>query len=453
MSENSFTVSGLNRYVRHLLDQDPYLQRIWVQGEVSNLRLQPKSGILYFTLKDEAAALSCVMYSSYAARSEYIPADADKVLCFGSVSLYEAGGIYQLKVFSIRPDGEGDLAAQLEKLRRRLQEEGYFSDAHKKRIPSYPQDIAVICGEGTAAWQDVQRTVHRRWPLARIHPFFSLVQGKEAGRDIVRQIQRADQAACDVLIIARGGGSLEDLWCFNEEEVVKAIYGCRTPVITGIGHESDTTLSDYAADYRSSTPTAAAEKATPDGKDVRTLLGSYRQRLRRLADSALSEQGQRLDSQMQRFLRYGERMKQKASDLSREEESLRHLALRRAEAEQKALEARKALLVQQARGASRQGRAELRHLADSLVSTAENLGQAAWQRQKRTAGLLQAYNPLRVLQRGYSVTCDQKGRIIRHAGDVQEREQIQVRLQDGRIQGIVTGKEVESHGGREEDDL
>jgi exodeoxyribonuclease VII large subunit len=258
-----WTVSTLTRYLRQLLESDAGLQDVWVQGEISNLS-RPASGHIYFTLKDSGASLRCVMWRSEAARMRLVLQDGLAVEAHGSISLYEAGGQYQLYADTIRPLGEGALYQEFLRLRALLEAEGLFDAARKRRIPDSPRRIGIVTSPTGAALRDILNTLRRRFPLAQVILAPTPVQGDEAPQAIVSAIRNLNRiGAPEVIVLARGGGSIEDLWAFNDERVVRAVVESAVPVITGVGHETDFTLVDFAADMRAPTPTAAAELATP----------------------------------------------------------------------------------------------------------------------------------------------------------------------------------------------
>jgi exodeoxyribonuclease VII large subunit len=263
-----WTVSEVTSYIRELFDLDDGLQDVWVEGEVSNLT-QARSGHLYFTLKDAEAQLKCVMWRWEAAALPFLPQHGDAVRAHGRVSVYEAGGVYQLYADWLRPVGRGDLHRQFEELKARLEAEGLFEPERKKPIPPFPRRIGVVTSADAAAWRDVQNVLSRRFPLVEVLLAPTLVQGVEAPSQIVRALAELDgRDDVDLIILTRGGGSLEDLWAFNDERVARAVAGCRHPVISGVGHETDFTIADFAADLRAPTPSAAAELATPDVQEL-----------------------------------------------------------------------------------------------------------------------------------------------------------------------------------------
>jgi exodeoxyribonuclease VII large subunit len=264
----SVSVSELTEYLRQVLDLDDQLRDLWVEGEVSNMS-QASSGHWYFTIKDDKAQIKCAMWRSQAQRQTFVPQNGDSVLVHGYVSVYPAQGIYQLYADRVRALGTGDLFAQFEQLKQKLEAEGLFGSERKQGLPRFPRQIGVVTSEGAAAFQDVQNVLKRRYPLAEIILSPCLVQGAEAPAQIVRAIEKLNRyTQVDVILVCRGGGSMEDLWAFNDEGVARAIAASAIPVISGVGHETDFTIADFVADVRAPTPSAAAELLTPDIADL-----------------------------------------------------------------------------------------------------------------------------------------------------------------------------------------
>ena len=262
MERKYLTVTALNRYLKAKIDADSQLQKIYIMGEISNFK-HHSSGHLYFTLKDENSRVNAVMFSSKARKLPFEPANGMKVFIQASVSIYDVAGTYQLYVDKMEQDGLGNLFLRYEQLKKQLAGEGLFSPENKKQIPKFPSRIAVLSGYPSAALADVVRTIKLRFPVVRIVAFPIPVQGKDAYIKICRMLKYVDSLNFNTIIIARGGGSLEELWNFNEELLARAIFECKTPIISGVGHEVDFTICDFVADYRAATPTAAAIKATP----------------------------------------------------------------------------------------------------------------------------------------------------------------------------------------------
>ncbi|PKM70181.1 MAG: exodeoxyribonuclease VII large subunit [Firmicutes bacterium HGW-Firmicutes-19] len=268
MSQSIWTVTALIRFVKKHLETESTIQSVAVQGEISNFTAH-RSGHWYFTLKDNQSRCSCVMFATQASKVSLLPKDGDQVIVVGSISVFEASGQMQLYITRLIPQGLGALYAKLEALKKKLSQAGLFDDSRKKPIPAYPESIGVITSKNTAAYQDVMSTLKRRWPMADVVCYHSAVQGEGSIEQLVDALDLADRKDHDVILLVRGGGSIEDLWSFKEESVVMAVALCKTPVISGVGHQSDVTLVDFVADVRAPTPTGAAEMATPDQNDVR----------------------------------------------------------------------------------------------------------------------------------------------------------------------------------------
>ncbi len=285
---DAYSISQLTTYIREMFEVNEHLQDIWVQGEVSNMR-RASSGHWYFTLKDGGAQLKCVMWRSSAERQRFVPDDGDAIMTHGYVGVYDSQGVYQLYADSVRAVGAGDLYLQFEQLKAKLEAEGLFDPARKRPIPAFPRRIGIVTSPEAAAFQDMQNVLRRRFPLAEIILSPTLVQGAEAPPRIVAAIERLNtQTQVDVILVCRGGGSIEDLWAFNDEAVARAIAASRVPIITGVGHETDFTISDFVSDLRAPTPSVAAELATPDSAELRLNLRDLRDSLNGLLDDKLA---------------------------------------------------------------------------------------------------------------------------------------------------------------------
>ena len=382
------SVTELTRYMRALMDSDEILRDIWVSGEISNLS-QPSSGHIYFSLKDQTATLRCVIWRTTAMRMLVNLRNGQAVEAHGAISLYERDGTYQLYVDSLRLAGEGWLYQEFLRLKARLEAEGLFDEARKRAIPAIPQRIGIVTSATGAALQDILNTLTNRYPLAEVILSPAPVQGDDAPPRLVKALQRLEAARPDVIIMARGGGSLEDLWAFNDERLVRAIVASIIPVITGIGHETDFTLADFAADLRAPTPTGAAVLATPDAAEMRAALGSLLLHLDS-AIAALIVASKRDTADI--LLRLGRLSPQrKVQDDRQRLDELLERAVRSLSAHQR-----------------------LRHAqVDGLSSR------------------LQALSPLAVLQRGYAVLRGPGGRILQSVSQVKPGDIVEVRIQDG----------------------
>ncbi len=387
----SLTVSELTRYLRQLLESDDVLRTVWVQGEISNLS-RPASGHIYFTLKDEGAALRCVIWRATAQALRVPLQNGLAVEAHGAISVYERDGQYQLYVQALRPAGAGFLYQEFLRLKARLEAEGLFDEGRKRPIPARPGAIGIVTSPTGAALQDMLNTLRRRYPLAEVWVAPAAVQGAEAPGELVRALRALNRLAqVDVILIGRGGGSLEDLWAFNDETVVRAVADSPQPVISGVGHETDFTLVDFAADVRAPTPTGAAVLATPDVADLRLALVETRQRLESISAATLLDERSRLADAIHRLQR--------------------NSPLRRIQNDRQRLD--------QLTGRSWRAAAHLLQLRRTALHGAANH--------------LQALNPLAVLQRGFAVVTRPDGSLIGRAAGVQPGEGVHIRLVDGQI--------------------
>lgn len=295
MNEKYITVSQLNRYLKFKFDGDPNLNNVFLKGEISNFKAHTR-GHFYFTIKDEGSRINAVMFASNASKLKFDLEDGMKVLVRGRISVYEATGGYQIYVEELAIDGLGNLYLEYEKLKKKLASEGLFDSAKKKKIPKFPNRIGIITAPTGAAIRDILSTIKRRWPICETILLPSLVQGKEAAPDIVRQIKNAENYDLDLLIVGRGGGSIEDMWCFNDEEVARAIFNCSIPTISAVGHEIDFTIADFVADLRAPTPTGAAEMGVPNQNDFIEFLNQVKMRVYQSGIKIINDRNKKLDS-------------------------------------------------------------------------------------------------------------------------------------------------------------
>ena len=301
MEQEYIKISELNNYIKSLLDKDHFLNKIYLKGEISNFKNHTR-GHLYFTLKDDESRISAIMFQNNATKLNFTPEDGMNVLVSGRISAYPAQGTYQIYVDKMEPDGLGALYIEYEKLKKKLASLGLFAKEKKKPIPIFPEKIGVITAPTGAAVRDIMSTIKRRYPMTEAILFPCLVQGKDAAPDIVKQIKRADEYGVDTIIVGRGGGSIEDLWAFNEEAVAYAIYECNTPIISAVGHEIDWTIADFVADLRAPTPTGAAEMAVPTVLDIKTLIDNYKIRLNKNIKNMVNTKFIKLRSLRQSFI-------------------------------------------------------------------------------------------------------------------------------------------------------
>lgn len=288
------SVSALTKYIKYKFDQDPHLQSVLIKGELSNFK-KHSSGHLYFNVKDKESVISGMMFKGNASKLGFEPKEGDEVLIEARVSVYERRGNYQIYVNKMQLDGIGNLYQKLELLKKKLKKEGYFDQSNKKLIPKYPKKIAVLTASTGAAIRDIHSTINNRYPLVEQIQISTLVQGTQARQDIIEKIQYADSLDVDTIIVGRGGGSIEDLWNFNEEDVVKTIFNCQTPIISAVGHETDFTLSDFVADVRAATPTQAAVIATPDQYELLQQIKQYEYTLSRYIKQYIEHQKKQLN--------------------------------------------------------------------------------------------------------------------------------------------------------------
>jgi exodeoxyribonuclease VII large subunit len=432
-----YAVSELADILRGLLEDA--LPAVWVQGEISNFR--NPSGHWYFTLKDAGAQIRCAMFKGKNFSVRPTPRDGDAVLLRGQLSFYTARGDLQLVVEHLEPAGEGALLRAFEQLKARLAAEGLFDERARRPLPSPPRAIGIITSAGAAALQDILSTLSRRFPLAPVFLYPVPVQGETAPPAIVEALaELPHRAPVDVVILARGGGSLEDLWCFNDERVARAIRACLVPVVTGIGHEIDFTIADFAADLRAPTPTAAAERVAPDLADWQTALGD-RQRL--LADRLSARLRERADA-LQRlaarvaWLHPGRKLEQRAQRLDELQQRLRQAgmaALRSQRARRDGLAARLRVLAPAAGLAQRRYRLQLAHA--SIVASVNEQLRARHEALAREQVLLSGLSPRSVLKRGYAIARRRNGETLREAGQVSIGEEIEVLLEQGSLEATV----------------
>ena len=401
MEENIWTVSGLNQHIRELLDCDALLQNVCVQGELSNYKIYP-SGHHYFTLKDAESSIRCVMFKGSAMHLRFRPESGMGVTAFGRVSVFPRDGAYQLYVTDLAPQGMGDLAVAFEQLKAKLAEEGLFDPGHKKPIPRFPERIAVITSGAGAAVRDIIRVAGARWPMAKIIVMPVRVQGVEAPPEIVGALNYANKwQVADLIITGRGGGSIEDLWAFNDERVARAIYASEIPVISAVGHEPDVTIADFVADLRAATPSNGAELATPDQSELRDALQSMSVRASQAVRKRLEVSRRRVEE----------------------------LASRR--------------VLQSPMGYIDQKRMEVDLQRTRLLNAQERRTADAKQKFIRLAAALDALSPLKVLTRGYAIASTADGRVLRSASDAEIGEKISVKLGSGSL-GCTVGERKEN---------
>ena len=403
MNEQSLTVSELNNLIKTLIDCEPMLNKVCVRGELSNYKIYP-SGHHYFTLKDSESSLRCVIFKSSASKLRFRPESGMGVTAFGRVSVFSRDGAYQLYCTDLMPEGTGDLQIAFEQLKAKLASEGLFDPEHKKQLPPFPKKIAIITSSAGAAVHDMIRILGKRWPMTKVILLPVRVQGVEAPPEIAGAIRYANKhKIADIIITGRGGGSIEDLWAFNDERVARAIYDSELPVISAVGHEPDVTISDYVADVRASTPSNAAEVAVPNAADMRELLENL-------------------------GIRQSQAVRKKMITISSKLEELKK---------------RRVLQTPMAYVDSK--RAEFDYVKDKFIAAADRSNSAKRQDFVRLAASLDAMSPLKVLGRGYAIAADIRGELVRSIDDVKPDDKLRLCVNDGIIKCRVEEREAIKH--------
>lgn len=398
MSQTVLTITQLNEYIRGKMDSDPFLNQVAVRGEISNYKLYP-SGHHYFTLKDETGALKCVMFKGNAFRLRFRPENGMKVIAMGKVSVFPRDGAYQLYCTAMAMDGVGDLYAAFEQLKKKLEAQGLFDPAHKKPLPKYPKTIAIVTSSAGAAVHDMIRILRKRYPLIRVRLLPVRVQGVEAPGEIAAAIDYVNRyRLADLMIVGRGGGSIEDLWAFNDERVAQAIYRSEIPIISAVGHEPDVTIADFAADLRAATPSNGAELAVPDQD-------ALRQSLDAMAAAMASSLSRQLKAE-----------RQKLNVLSQ------------------------SAALKSPTGYIEQRRKSLELLRSRMVSLQTQQIDRKKQRYIASVSKLDAMSPLKVLSRGYSMAQTTGGDVIRSIHQTELGQRITVSLSDGKLSATVMKK-------------
>lgn len=420
MDKEYLKISELNNYIKSVLDKDTFLNKVYLKGEISNFKNHTR-GHLYFTLKDDTSRISAVMFQSSAVKLTFNPEDGMNVLVSGRISAYPAQGSYQVYVDTMEPDGLGALYIEYEKLKKKLAAQGMFAPEHKVPIPRFPEKIGVITAPTGAAVRDIMSTIKRRYPMCEAILFPCLVQGKDAAPDIVRQIKRADAYGVDTIIVGRGGGSIEDLWAFNEEVVAQAIYDCVTPIISAVGHEIDWTIADFVADLRAPTPTGAAEMAVPTVLDIKTLIDNYKIRLNKNIKNMVNTKFIKLRSLRQSYI-----LKNPMSMYEVKEQKLDTLI---------------DTLNKDIKNIINDKDNKLNKIKLSVVlQNPENLIKDKKIKFDLLVNTLKLVNPLGILDKGYSLV-EINDKIIKSSKDVNVNDILNIRLHEGSIKAEV--KEVE----------
>lgn len=416
MNEKYLTVSAVTRYLKAKFDIDENLQIVYLKGEISNFKAHT-SGHFYFSLKDENSKINAIMFRSNASKVIFKPADGMKVLVTGRISVYEAMGSYQIYVDEMLEDGVGNLYIAFEQLKKKLQAEGLFDEAHKKPIPRIPKRVGIVTASTGAAIRDIMTTIKRRFPICETILFPTLVQGENAKDDIVRNIKRAEDYDLDVLIVGRGGGSIEDLWPFNEEIVARAIYDCKIPVISAVGHEVDFTIADFVADLRAPTPTAAAELAVPNMSDLKKHIDQLSIRLNEAIYKKVNYLKLYLDSVKNSFVikNPGVMFENKKQNLDLMNTKLNELMLGKVDKLKNELEKIKKSYV----------------LTNPKLLYKDNVVCL-----KNIIDKLELLNPLNILSRGYSITY-MNDKALKSVKEVKKDDILKVKLYDGMLEAKV----------------
>ncbi|MEK1939426.1 MAG: exodeoxyribonuclease VII large subunit [Pseudomonas sp.] len=426
------TVSQLNGRARVLLED--VFSNIWVEGEISNLA-KPASGHVYFTLKDSQAQVRCALFRQNAARVRQALRDGMAVKVRGKVSLFEGRGDYQLILDSVEPAGDGALRLAFEALKTKLSEEGLFSAENKIPLPAHPQRIGIVSSPTGAVIRDIISVFRRRAPQIQLTLIPTAVQGREATGQIVRALQLADRRGFDALILARGGGSLEDLWCFNEEPVARAIAACQTPIISAVGHETDVSISDFVADIRAPTPSAAAELLAPDANELVQRLNSLHRRLVMRMQNRIERERLRLDGISRRLRHPGERLRQQAQRLDDLDMRLRRAFERTLQHRQERVARLDMRLAAQHPGrALALLRQRLDGLSERLPRAMRDALKDRRQQLQAEVQTLNAISPLATLGRGYSILLDERGKAIRSAAQTKPGQRLKARLGEGELE-------------------
>lgn len=414
MNDKYISVSQLTRYIKYKIDNDVNLNEVFLKGEISNFKAHSR-GHFYFTLKDEGSRINAIMFASQTKKIKFVPQDGMKVLVTGKISVFEANGGYQIYVNEMLEDGVGNLYIAYEQLKKKLENEGLFNKDHKKEIPHIPKRVGVVTAPTGAAIKDIISTIKRRWPLTEIYLFPSLVQGEDAKEDIVKQIKKAENfyLPLDTLIVGRGGGSIEDLWPFNEEIVARAIYECKVPTISAVGHEIDFTIADFVADLRAPTPTGAAEMAVPQLSDMKNYLNQVNIRLNNTINNKLNNNKRKLNDIMARnifknpMIIYEKKELYFDSILERLKFSLKNLT----SAKEK----------------------ELIKVKNSyILKNPHQLLEKKGNKYLQLVSKLETLSPLLTLQRGYTMT-KKEGKVITKSTDLKIKDIIEIVFSDGSV--------------------
>ena len=416
MHDKYITVTQLTKYIKYKIDNDPHLNEVFLKGEISNFKAHSR-GHFYFTLKDEEARINAIMFSSSTKNIKFTPQDGMKVLVTGKISVFEANGGYQIYVNDMLEDGVGNLYIAYEQLKKKLEQEGLFDQRYKKPIPKIPRRVGVVTAATGAAIKDIISTIKRRWPLVEILLFPSLVQGENAAPDIVKQIKRSEDYDIDTLIVGRGGGSIEDLWPFNEEIVARAIFECKIPVISAVGHEIDFTIADFVADLRAPTPTAAAELAVPAIPDIKNYINQLQIRLTKTMQNKIDYNKKHLTEITSRYIFTN------PISIYQTKEMLFDSLLDRLKYATTSLVSKK--------------EKKFIELKNSYIfKTPYQLIDKKANKYLQLVSKLETLSPLETIKRGYTMT-KKDDKVITSKKDLKKKDKIEITFQDGNIEAEV----------------
>ena len=442
MTETYLTVTALTKYIKHKFEADPYLERVFLTGEISNFRMRPNAH-QYFSLKDDKAKISAIMFKGAFNKLKFQPEEGMKVLVIGRISLYEPGGSYQIYIEHMEPDGVGALYQALEKRKKALQEEGLFKESFKQPLVKYPKKIAVITSPSGAVVKDIITTTKRRYPIVQLVVFPTLVQGDKAADDIVKRIKEVDALGdFDTMIVGRGGGSIEDLWPFNEERVVRAIFESRTPIISSVGHETDVTLADLVADVRAATPTAAAELATPVLREEILKIKEKESRLIQGMDNQIKHKKQKFDHLSESFVfkqpkRLYEAFSIQLDTLNRRLEQSLNSEIKQKEKE--FIQLVKRLETKNPKEDINLAKQKVNYLNEKLTQSIDLTMKDKKRNLIQLMTNLDMLSPLQTMLRGYSyVTIDDQ--IIKSTNDVDVKQVVNIHLSDGEVTAEIQEK-------------
>ena len=439
--EKYLKISDLNEYIKVMFDENSFLRKIYLKGEISNFKNHTR-GHLYFTLKDETSRISAVMFYNNAIHLNFKPEDGMNVLVEGRISCYPAQGTYQIYVDKMEMDGLGNLYIEYEKLKKKLASEGLFDEKYKKPIPKYPKKIGIITAPTGAAIKDILSTIKRRYPICETILFPSLVQGASAAPEIVRQIKKANEFDLDLIICGRGGGSIEDLWAFNEESVARAIFASEIPIISAVGHEIDFTIADFVADMRAPTPTGAAEMAVPTKRDIEVLLEEKKRRANVLIKNQLKNRIDRVNHLKSSFILKNPmtlyELKEQKLDLLMDTLQKNMLAILK-EAENKLEHLKQNAILKRPLASFEPMKSTLATYEEKLKGVIVNYLNQKRHEHQLLLNTLKLVNPLNILEKGYSlVTKD--GKVIKEEKEIQIEDQIEIKLAKTELKAIVKEK-------------